>query len=138
MTRIPDELFNEQTLLRLPVLRNKCVVYQVWNCPGYYMYLSSRCESLAPLLIGEYNIFHALSNTANENVAISLRTNITVPAGPGINANPGVNIGWTNEGCTGVSQHAYRPDLVYTPLFCLRSIRRPLLRRDEGGLGVEA
>jgi len=49
-----------------------------------------------------------------------------------------MNIGWTNEGCTGVSQYAYRPDLVYTPLFSLRSIRRPLWRRDEGGLGVEA
>jgi hypothetical protein len=51
MTRVPDEFFNDQTL-RLKALRNKCVVYQAWSCPGYYMYLSSRCESPAPLLIG--------------------------------------------------------------------------------------
>ena len=78
------------------------------------------------------------SNAANEAVSVSLRANVTTPAGPGINVTPAVNIGWTAQGCTGVRQYAYRSEPVYTPLFCLRSIRKPLLRRDDSGLGVEA
>jgi hypothetical protein len=51
LTHVPDEFFNEETL-KHPVLRGKCVVNQVWNCPGYYMYLSSRCASLpSPLVV---------------------------------------------------------------------------------------
>ena len=48
MTRVPDQFFNPETLC-LPVLKNKRVVYQAWNCHGYYMYLSSRSTYLHPL-----------------------------------------------------------------------------------------
>jgi len=41
LTRVPEEFFMAST--PLPVLKGKCVVNQVWNCPGYYMYLSNGC-----------------------------------------------------------------------------------------------
>jgi len=115
MTRVPDEFFNAS--LHLPILKGKCLVYQVWNCPGFYMYLSNR---------------------SSEQVTVSLRTRINPPAGPGANPEPPVTYQWSAEGSTGVRQYAYRPDAVYTPLFCLKSIRKPLLRRDESSLGREA
>jgi hypothetical protein len=43
MTHIPDEFFLAASL-HLPILKGKYVVSQVWNCPGFYMYLSNRCE----------------------------------------------------------------------------------------------
>jgi hypothetical protein len=46
MTRVPDQFFTASDSLHLSVLKGKCVVYQVWTCPGYYMYLSSRCAYL--------------------------------------------------------------------------------------------
>ena len=51
-------------------------------------------------------------------------------AEPGVAINPAVNIGWQADGCSGVRQQAYRPGAVYTPLFCLKSLRKHLLRRD--------
>jgi len=113
LMRVPDQFFNPETLA-LPVLKGKMVVYQTWNCHGYYMYLSSR---------------------TSERVAVSLQTNVVNPAAPAVAVNPDINLGWVAEGCTGVRQHAYRQDAIYTPLFCLKEIRRPLLRRDESGLG---
>jgi len=76
-----------------------------------------------------------LFQPASERVAVSLQTNVVNPAAPAVSFNPDINLGWVAEGCTGVRQHAYRPDAIYTPLFCLKEIRRPLLRRDESGLG---
>ena len=76
-----------------------------------------------------------LFQPASERVAVSLQTNVVNPAAPAVSFNPNVNLGWVAEGCTGVRQHAYRQDAIYTPLFCLKEIRRPLLRRDESGLG---
>jgi hypothetical protein len=75
---------------------------------------------------------------ASEQVTVDLRANFTHPAAPGINVNPSMTFSWSAEGCAGVRQYAYQSDAVYTPLFCLRSIRRPWLRRDEMGLGKEA
>lgn len=51
MTRVPDEFFSAPESLHLPVLKGKYVVYQVWNCPGYYMYLSSRGGYSGPLRV---------------------------------------------------------------------------------------
>ncbi len=42
MAHVPDECFLAS--LHLPILKGKSVVSQVWNCPGFYMYLSNRCE----------------------------------------------------------------------------------------------
>lgn len=47
-TRVPDGFFAES--IHIPILRNKCVVNQVWDCPGYFMYLSGKGEYLRPLL----------------------------------------------------------------------------------------
>ena len=44
LTRVPDAFFKAS--LHIPVLKTKFVVYQVWNCPGFYMYLSNRCAFL--------------------------------------------------------------------------------------------
>ncbi|KAH9998003.1 hypothetical protein BJV77DRAFT_787659 [Russula vinacea] len=115
MTHVPDEFFHAS--LHLPILKGKCVVSQAWSCPGFYIYLSNR---------------------SSEQVTVNLRADFTHPAAPGINTNPSVTFSWSAEGCSGVRQYAYRSDAVYTPLFCLRSIRRPWLRRDEMGLGKEA
>jgi hypothetical protein len=71
-------------------------------------------------------------------VTVSLRGNVTNPAARGGNVNPSVHLSWFSEGSAGVRQYAYRPDAVYTPLFCMRSIRKPLLRRDESGPGEDA
>jgi hypothetical protein len=51
LTRVPDEFFAASESFRLPDLRGKCIVYQVWNCPGYYMYLSSRCGYLGSIRV---------------------------------------------------------------------------------------
>jgi len=115
MTHVPDEFFLAS--LHLSILKGKYVVSQVWNCPGYYMYLSNR---------------------SNEQVTVNLRTNLTHPTAPGINVNPSVTFSWSAEGCTGVRQYGYQTDAVYTPLFCLRSVRKPMFRRGENGLGMEA
>jgi hypothetical protein len=82
------------------------------------------------------NVFSLL---AKEQVTVNLRANFTHPTAPGINVNPSLTFSWSTEGCTGVRQYAYQPDAVYTPLFHLRSVRKPLLRRGEnGGPGKEA
>ena len=90
-----------------------------------------------------YYISHSLSRLvtslqpASETVTVSLR--VAVPSGiPGVTINPAVNVGWLAEGCTGVRQQAYRPDAVYNPLYCLKSLRRRLLRRDDSSPVVES
>jgi hypothetical protein len=135
MTHVPDEFFPAS--LHLPILKGKSVVSQVWDCPGFYMYLSNRCALLtASLFTSPPMNKNALFLTlASEEVTVNLRANFTHPAAPGVNMNPSVTFGWSAEGCTGVRQYAYQPDAVYTPLFCLRSIRRPLLRRGDSEKG---
>jgi len=135
LTRVPDEFFN--AALHLPILKGKCVVHQVWNCPGFYMYLSNRCAFSQPFLVRPRGV-KTLFYLASEQVTVSLRTGINPSAGPGANPDPPVTHHWSAEGSTGVRQYAYKPDAVYTPLFCLKSIRKPLLRRDESSLGKEA
>ncbi|KAI9438426.1 hypothetical protein BJY52DRAFT_1129605, partial [Lactarius psammicola] len=91
---VPDGFFYEK--FDLPILKRKVVVKQVYNCPGFYMYLS---------------------NEASEQVSVTLRTN----AFPftGASTEQGLTVGWSADGSTGVSQHAFRQDAVYTPLFHL-------------------
>src|SRR6266851_8428593 len=67
-----------------------------------------------------------LFQPANEKVEVRLEKDVTSPATPGVNIDPAANIHWFADGCTGIQQHAYQPIPAYTPLFCLRSIRRPL------------
>jgi len=102
--------------LNIPALKGKSLAHHVYECPGFYTYLS---------------------NKASETVTVSLRAD--VPSGiPGITINPAVNVGWLAEGCTGVRQQAYRPGAVYTPLYCLKSLRRRLMRRDDSSPGIES
>ncbi len=56
---------------------------------------------------------------ASEQLTVSLRTG----------ANPSDTASWFSEGFAGIRQHAYQPDAVYTPLFGLRMLLKPLLRR---------
>jgi hypothetical protein len=68
-------------------------------------------------------------------VAVSLQTNVINPAAPAVNLSLDTSLSWVAEGCTGVRQHAYRQDRIYTPLFCLKKITKPLLRRDDSDTG---
>lgn len=51
-TRVPDAFFTAASL-HLPALKNMYVVYEAWNCFGYYMYLSNRCAYSYPLVFPE-------------------------------------------------------------------------------------
>ncbi|KAI0004598.1 hypothetical protein BJV74DRAFT_881176 [Russula compacta] len=114
MTIVPDEFF--KVSVQIPILKGKCLVYQTWNCPGFFMYLSNR---------------------SSEQMTVSLHKSVPAPAGSGTNTTPPVTFNWSAEGSAGVRQYAYKPGAVYTPLLRMRSIRRPLLRRDEKGPGEE-
>jgi hypothetical protein len=136
LTRVPDAFF--QASLHIPVLKTKFVVYQVWNCPGFYMYLSNRCALLSgPLFSFIPRIHNMLFPLASEQVTIGLRANVNTPASSGSDNRPSPPYSWFAEGTAGVRQHAYRADAVYTPLYCMRFIRKPLLRRDEKPQGPE-
>jgi hypothetical protein len=74
---------------------------------------------------------------ASEQVTIGLRANVNTPASSGADNKPSPAYSWFAEGTAGVRQHAYRPDSVYTPLYCMKFIRKPLLRRDEKPQGPE-
>ncbi|KAI0004612.1 hypothetical protein BJV74DRAFT_763147 [Russula compacta] len=106
MTRVPDEFL--QHALELPILKGKKLVYEVWECPGFYMYLSNR---------------------SSEHVTISLHANVPTPGAPGVTVQPSSTFSWSAEGSTGVRQYAYRDGLAFTPLFSLRTIKKSLLRR---------
>lgn len=74
---------------------------------------------------------------ANEQLTVSLHKNVPAPADSSTDTTPPVTFNWSAEGSTGVRQYAYRHEAVYTPLLRMRSIRKPLLRRDEKGLGKD-
>lgn len=44
---VPDGFFDEK--FDLPLLKRKVVVEQVYNCPGFYMYLSNKCQYFSAL-----------------------------------------------------------------------------------------
>ncbi|KAH9056486.1 hypothetical protein EDB87DRAFT_1636328 [Lactarius vividus] len=106
---VPDAFFTETR--DVPILKNKSVVYQVFNCPGFFMYLS---------------------NKVDEQVAVGLRADLPPQLS---NVNPALGVGWTAHGSIGVRQQGYQPDATYTPLFGLRSLRKRLLRRGESDQG---
>jgi len=70
-------------------------------------------------------------------VAVGLRAHVPIPVAPAVHVSPAVNISWFSEGCTGVRQYAYNENAVYTPLLCMKSIRKPWVRRDDGDFGEE-
>ncbi|KAH9167270.1 hypothetical protein EDB89DRAFT_2115623 [Lactarius sanguifluus] len=100
---VPDAFFTETQ--DVPILKNKSVVYQVFNCPGFYMYLS---------------------NKASEQISVSLRANTL----PGVDGEQALSVGWSADGSSGVCQQGFREDAVYTPLFRLKSLGRRHWRRD--------
>ncbi|KAF8266435.1 hypothetical protein EI94DRAFT_1733213 [Lactarius quietus] len=104
---VPDGFFDEK--FDLPLLKRKVVVEQVYNCPGFYMYLS---------------------NKTSEQVTVSLRSNTLQPVAPGGSTDLALSVGWSANGSTGVCQQAYREDAEYTPLFRLKSLGRRHWRRD--------
>jgi len=100
---VPDPLFNE--IRNAPILKNKSVVYQVFKCPGFYMYLS---------------------NKVNEQIAVDLRANLPPPVS---HVNPALGVGWMAHGTIGIGQQGYQPDAIYTPLFSLRTLKKGMVRR---------
>jgi hypothetical protein len=98
------------------------------------------CQTRVGFLLHEiYSLCRRVipSHPASETVTVSLRAGM--PSGfPGVTVNPAVNVGWLAEGCTGVRQQAYRPGAVYTPLFCLKSLRKHVLRRDDSSPVTES
>lgn len=105
LTIVPDALFSE--IRGVPILKNKSVVYQVFNCPGFYMYLS---------------------NKVHEQVAVSLRASLPPQVS---NVNPALDVGWMAHGTSGIGQQGYHSGAIYTPLFSLRSIKKGVVRRGE-------
>jgi hypothetical protein len=51
---------------------------------------------------------------------------------PNVNSSPSMTFHWVSEGHLGLPMHGYEPDGVYTPLFCMRSLRKPLLLEAMG------
>jgi len=102
---VPDPLFSE--IRSIPVLKNKAVVYQVFKCPGFYMYLS---------------------NKVNEQVAVGLRANLPPQVA---DPNPALGAGWMAHGTIGIGQQGYQSGAIYTPLFSMRSLKKGIVRRGE-------
>jgi len=102
---VPDPLFSE--IRSVPILRNKSVVHQVYDCPGFYMYLS---------------------NKVNEQVAVSLHANLPSQLSYG---NPELGVGWMAHGIIGISQQGYQSGAIYTPLFGLTSLKKGMVRRGD-------
>ncbi|KAH9023040.1 hypothetical protein EDB83DRAFT_2679128 [Lactarius deliciosus] len=100
---VPDGFFDEK--FDLPILKRKVVVEQVYNCPGFYTYLS---------------------NKASEQISVSLRANTL----PGVDGEQALSVGWSADGSSGVCQQGFQEDAVYTPLFRLKSLGRRHWRRD--------
>ncbi|KAN0135062.1 hypothetical protein V8E53_006953, partial [Lactarius tabidus] len=94
---VPDGFFDEK--VDLPILKRKVVVEQVYNCPGFFMYLSNK---------------------------VSLRLDTGANAGSGQTL---ASTGWSADGATGIYQQAFREDAVYTPLFRVKSLGRRHWRR---------
>ena len=67
--------------------------------------------------------------SASETLTISLRQNVTTPGSPGVN-NTAPPVSWFSDGyCdTGIHQHAYERDAVYTPHLHMMSIQQPQVR----------
>jgi len=70
-------------------------------------------------------------------VTIGLRPSVATPASQGTSNQPTPAFSWFTEGTAGIRLHAYRADAVYTLLYGLKVVRRPLLRRGDKGQGPE-
>ncbi|KAI0259830.1 hypothetical protein BC834DRAFT_598188 [Gloeopeniophorella convolvens] len=113
MTYVPDEFLSE-VLKRKDILKDKCVVNQVYTCSGFYMYLS---------------------NKTREELTVSLRTSVPI-AGP-VYGTHGAKIGWHCDRYAGVQQSAYNAESRYTPLFAMKTRKRRMLRRGDPMSGKE-
>jgi len=102
---VPDPFFSEAR--HVAILKNKSVVYQVFNCPGFYMYLSDK---------------------VSEEVAVGLRAHLPPQLSE---VNPALGVGWMAHGTIGIGQQGYGPGAIYTPLFSMRSLQTRLVRRGE-------
>jgi hypothetical protein len=142
LSTVPKGFFDEALKRRFTALKGKSVIYEVYNSPGFFMYLSNKSECLVDdgsrQRVKNPSRFFSLS--ASEQVTISLHANLNRPT-PGVNMPPQAPFIWSSQGTSGICHSVYRPSGSYTPLFSLKSVRRPLLRRDEmnpSGLGREA
>ena len=64
------------------------------------------------------NVYLHLCPLASEQVTVSLRSGTSASRASTLVL---ADIGWLVEGAAGISQQAYRPGAVYTPLFNLKS-----------------
>lgn len=122
---VPDVFLSEAR--NVPILKNKSVVCQVFNCPGFYMYLSNKGRQirwLRSVLMNELLLYLLVS----EQVAVGLRADLP-PQLPDV--NPALGVGWMAHGTIGIGQQGYQSSPIYTPLFGLRSLRKRHLRRGE-------
>jgi hypothetical protein len=137
---VPKGFFDEALKRRFPALKGKSVIYEVYSSPGFFMYLSNKSEYCDDTLVKILTKFKpSRSFSASEQVTISLHANLNRPT-PGANNPPQAPFIWSSQGTPGICHHVYRASGSYSPLFALRSVRRPLLRRDEmnpSGLGRE-
>ena len=116
---VPDVFFEENS--DLPLFKRKVVVDQVYECPGFFMYLSNK-GGLCPILrvlysfVDRFECFPLIRSLASEQVTVSFRL------GTSASARTDDTSGWSAEGATGICQRAFRADVVYTPLFRLKSL----------------
>jgi len=97
LSTVPKGFFDEAFKRRFPALKGKSVIYEVYNSPGFFMYLS---------------------NKTSEQVTISLHANLNRPT-PGVNMPPPAPFIWSSQGTPGICHSVYRASGSYTPLFAL-------------------
>ncbi len=131
LIRVPDGFFAEK--FNPAILKRKVVVEQVYNCPGFYMYLSNKgghCPILRSLHCSVPDDGQMLTCTylplASEQVSVTLGKG-TFPV-TGASTEQVLTVGWSTDGSIGVYQHAFREDAVYTPLIRLKPLGRRLWR----------
>ncbi|KAI0083822.1 hypothetical protein BDY19DRAFT_975348 [Irpex rosettiformis] len=104
MSHLPDDLLNR--LRANSILKDKCLVSEVFFCRGYAQYLSNR---------NNYIVMLALDNKAG-----------------GAPTSGGVNLVWNAQGAQGYLRHSYNEKPVFSPLYGLKVFRSscPVRRED--------
>jgi hypothetical protein len=90
---VPNGFFDEK--VDLPILKRKVVVEQVYNCPGFFMYLSNK-GGLCPIL----HMLHSFDDGLNAYLYIrplaSEQVSVSLCSDTGTNASSGQTLASTS------------------------------------------